>query len=141
MTTSSSATSCSSVNWRGRSSAMTVRRSSPYFAVSSSRSALMRPRMRRGLADELDRGLVLLVDLLALETGQAAELHLQDRPCLGLAEAELLLEARERGLRRLARANGLDDLVDVIERDLEPLEDVRTLFGLGEVVFSASADD
>src|SRR5437667_240834 len=50
MTTSSSATSCSSVNWRGRSSAISVRRSSPYFAVSSSRSVLLSPPTNDRLA-------------------------------------------------------------------------------------------
>ena len=38
--------------------------------------------------------LVFLVDLLALESRQAAELHLQDGPRLQLAEPEFLLQAR-----------------------------------------------
>ena len=39
------------------------------------------------------------------------------------------------------RADHLDDLVDVVVRDLEPFEDVRALPGSAKVVFAAAADD
>ena len=83
----------------------------------------------------------LVLDLVALEAGQAAQAHLEDRVGLDLREAEALDEA---GLGLgvvVARADDLDDLVDVVQRDDVALEDVGALLGLAQLVLRAPGDD
>src|SRR5581483_9377693 len=97
---------------------------------------------RLQLGDELDGRLVLLVELLALEGGAAAQLHVEDGLRLDLREPELLGHiADEQGLLAAVRADELDDRVEVRMRDLEALEDVRALLGLLEIELGATADD
>ena len=99
-------------------------------------------RMDSSSAMSLDRRLVLLLELVALETRQAAKLHVQDGLGLQLGQAEALAQlADEELLLALVRADELDDRVDVVVGDLEALEDVRPLPRLGEVELGAPADD
>ena len=83
----------------------------------------------------------LVQDLLALEPGEALQLHLEDRLRLHLGEAEAGDEPLAGGLAVLRLLDELDDLVDVVERDLEAEQDVLALAGLLELVAGAAGDD
>ena len=72
----------------------------------------------------------LVDDLLPLQAGQPLELHVEDRLRLDLAEAEGRHQAVARLGRRLRRADQRDHRVEVVERDLQPLEDVGARLGL-----------
>ena len=73
------------------------------------------------LGDELDDREVLVLDLLALERGQAGEPHVQDGLRLQFGQVEPLHQVGA-GVLDLARlADRLDDRVEVVERDLEAL--------------------
>ena len=91
--------------------------------------------------DQLDDLEVLLLDLRALEPGQARQPHLEDGVRLDLAELELAHEALARGVHVLRAADQGDDGVEVVEGDLEALEDVGALLGLGEVELGAAPHD
>ena len=126
---------------------ISVRRSSPNF----SRTAFS------SLIDELDQQLLarqdraqpldrlhqleqLVEDLLALEPGEALELHVEDRLRLELRQLELRLQAVARLGRALRSANQLDHLVEVIERDLEAFEDMGPRLGLAQLELGPAAD-
>ena len=85
-------------------------------------------------------GAVLVLDLLALERGQAPELHLQDGVGLDLGQLEALHEVRARRVDVGRRADGRDHLVEVVERDLQAFEDVRALLRAREVELGAAPD-
>ena len=79
-------------------------------------------------------------DLLALEPGQALELHVEDGLGLDHAEAELRHQAFA-GFRWVPRtANQLDDGVEMIEGDLQPLEDVCPRLGATQLELDAAPD-
>ena len=71
---------------------------------------------------------------LALERGQRAQAHVEDRVRLALGEREAGHQLAARGGRVLGGADDPDHLVEVLERDREALEQVRARLGLGEVV-------
>ncbi len=129
-------------------STISVRRSSPYASAAGHdvlldhgehlRAALEDALERR---DELDDLLVLVLDLLPLESGEALEPHVEDRLRLDLRELERLHQLDARVVDVLRLLDELDDLVDVVERDLEPLEDVRPLLGLRQVELRPPDDD
>src|SRR5207302_8542542 len=97
---------------------------------------------RLELGDELDGVAILVVELLPFEARQPSQLHLEDRLGLRLGEAELLAHpGDERQLLTLVRTDYLDDLVDVIVRDLEALEDVRSVLRVLEIVLAPPSDD
>ena len=97
---------------------------------------------RLELRDELDGVAILVVELLPFEARQPSQLHLEDRLGLRLGEAELLAHpGDEHQLLTLVRADHLDDLVDVIVRDLEALEDVRSVLRVLEIVLAPPSDD
>ena len=81
------------------------------------------------------------LDLLALESGQTAQAHLEDVICLDLRKPEALDETRACLGVIARRADDGDDLVDVVERDDQTLEDVGTLLGLAQLVARATLDD
>ncbi len=83
----------------------------------------------------------LLLDLGALQAGQAAQAHLEDRVRLCFRQAEALNKAGFRLHVVGARLDDGDDLVDVVERDDVALEDVGALLGLAQVVPGAAEDD
>ena len=71
---------------------------------------------------------------------RALKLHVQDRLGLDLGKREALDEAAPR-LRGVPRGpNQGDDRVEMVERDLEPLQDVDARLRLGEIVLGAAAD-
>ena len=93
------------------------------------------------LGDELDDREVLVLDLLALEGGEAGEPHVEDGLGLqlGQVEARHQVVARDVDVGRLA--DRLDDRVEVVEGDLEALEDVRPGARLAEVELGPPPDD
>src|SRR5258708_4205453 len=91
--------------------------------------------------DLLDDGEVLRLDLVALERHQAAEAHVEDRVGLDLRQRELRHEARARRFRVGRGADELDHRIEVIDGDLEALEDVGALLGLGQLELGAPAHD
>jgi hypothetical protein len=76
------------------------------------------------LSDPLDHGHVLVLDLLALQGGQAAQLHLEDGVGLDLGETEAAHEVAAGRVHVGRLADGADDGVQVVERGLEAFEDV-----------------
>ena len=86
-------------------------------------------------------GEVLVLDLLALERGQAGESHIEDGLGLELGQVEAGHQVRAGRLDVGRLADGLDDRVEVVERDLEALEDVGPVARLLEVELGPAADD
>ena len=84
---------------------------------------------------------VFLLELLTLQGGQSAQLHVEDGARLALAQAEAADQVGERlvGVGRFA--NGLDDRVQVVQRDAQAFEDVRALAGDAQLVAAAARDD
>ena len=100
--------------------------------------------VRQDLAEARDLPLdlaVLLDDLVALEAGQALQAHVEDGLRLDLREAERGDQplARRRRIRR--RADDRDGLVEIVDRDLQPGEDVQPLLRLAQLEDRAAVDD
>ena len=93
------------------------------------------------LLDALDDVLVLGADLVALQRGQLAQPHLHDGVGLHLAELELVHQRLPGGVAVARGADRLDDLVEVVQRDEEPFEDVRAALLLGELELRPPDDD
>ena len=93
------------------------------------------------LGDELDDREVLVLDLLALEGGQAGEPHVEDGLRLELGQVEPAHQVVAGVLDLVRLADGLDDRVEVVEGDLEAFEDVRPGARLGEVELGPAPDD
>ena len=81
------------------------------------------------------------LDLVAFQAGQAAQTHLKDGLGLLLRKAEALDHALGGLFVGLRRADDVDDLVDVVERDDEALQDMRALLGFGQLVARAAHND
>src|SRR2546422_318473 len=84
---------------------------------------------------------VLRDDLVALETGQALEAHVEDGLRLELREREGRHQALARGGGVDGGADDADRLVQVLDRDLEASQDVEPLLGLAQIVDRAADDD
>ena len=108
----------------------------------------MTPRILGGFAsrssvvlDGAVQAVELLLDLVALQAGEALEAHLQDGRGLLRAKAE----ARDHALRSLGVGTGgaddVDDLVDIVQRQQQALQDVGAGSGLGQVVLGAPRHD
>ena len=95
---------------------------------------------RLEVGDALLELLVLVLDALAFESGETAELHLQDGLRLRFREAELRHQAGARRLDVRGGADERDDRVEVVQRDAESFEDVRPLAGAAQVVLGAAPD-
>ena len=91
--------------------------------------------------DDLEQLGQLVENLLPLEAGQPLQLHVEDRLRLDLRQRELRHQAVAGLARTLGRANERDDGIDVIERDLEPFEDVTARFGLAQLELGPAAHD
>ena len=74
--------------------------------------------------DLLEELAVLLLELLALQAGQALEAHLEDGRGLAVREGEALDELAVRRLHVGRLLDELDDLVDVGQRDAQAFDDV-----------------
>ena len=84
---------------------------------------------------------MLVLDALALETGELAEPQVEDRLRLDLGELEARHELLARGVRVLGVADERDDLVEVVEGDEVALEHVRALERLAQLVLRPAGDD
>ena len=118
-----------------------MRRGSPWSSriFRSSAATISSTRVDGGedlleLGDEDAQLLELVDDLLALEAGEALELHLQDGLGLEDGEAELRDEAGLGLGRGLGRADEGDHLVEMIEGDDQAFEDVGPRLGLAQLV-------
>ena len=96
---------------------------------------------RAELGDLLDEVVVLGLDLVGLERGQAAEAQVDDRLGLDAREVEALHQAVPRLLAVARRADQRDDLVDVADRDQQALEDVGARLRFAEAVLRPPHDD
>ena len=88
-----------------------------------------------------DQRAVLVLELLALEAGQAAQAHVDDGLRLALREREGGLQPGLGLVRARAAADDPDDLVDVVDGDAQALDDVQPLLGLAQQEQRAPADD
>ena len=77
------------------------------------------------LGDLLDQLFVFLAQLPALEAGQPAEAEVDDGLRLPFGEAEALFQRGLRGLLVLRATDDRDRLVEIVEDDDQPFEDVR----------------
>ena len=129
-------------------SMISVRRSSPYFVADRLQlvddDLHQQPLAGENRAQPLDRLQQLgelVENLLPLEAGQPLQLHVEDRLRLDLRQAELRHQAVARLGHGLRAANQRDHRVEVIERDLQPFEDVVARLGLAQLELGAAADD
>ena len=83
----------------------------------------------------------LVDDLLTLEGGQPAKLHVQDGGGLDLRQLEPLHQLAPGDIGRLRVADEADDLVEVVERDQQAVQHVQPLAGLAELVAGTADDD
>ena len=90
--------------------------------------------------DGLAQAVELVLDLVALQAGQAAQAHLEDRRRLDLGEPKPVDEPLGRLRVRAAGTDDGDDLVDVVERKQQALEDVRAGARLRKVELRASGN-
>ena len=90
--------------------------------------------------DLLQHLVALLEDLVALQSGEALQAHVEDGLRLDLGELELLHQAGLRGRRIFGGADQLDHRVEVVERDLQAVEDVQALLGLAQLEDRAPRD-
>ena len=125
-----------------------VRRSSPNLstiAVSSVADDRALPYGRgqdvvvvRDLRHEL---VVLIGDLLPLQGGQLAQLHVEDGLRLDLVDLQELHQAGLGLRRRRGPADQRDDLVDAVEGLEQAAQDVGALFGLAQQEARTADDD
>ena len=88
--------------------------------------------------DELLEFVIFGLELLALESGELAETHLDDGLSLGLGEAELGDEPLAGLVHALGGADVGDYLVDDIDSLEQTFQDVGTLLGLVEIELRAA---
>src|SRR5262249_27620511 len=83
----------------------------------------------------------LVEDLLALETGQPLQLHVEDRLRLDLRQTEIRHQAFAGFWRCFRGPDQRDHRVEMVERDLQSFEDVIALLGFAQFELSSPADD
>ena len=98
-------------------------------------------QQRVEVLDARDELGLLLVELGAGEPREAAQRHVEDVVRLDLAELELLHQLRPGFLGVLRAADDRDDLVEVVERDQQALDDVQALLALALLEAGAPRDD
>jgi len=92
----------------------------------------------------LDQGYdlaILVLELLALERGQPPQLHVEDRLCLDISEAEFCHQAPARQVRRARAADQGDHLIEDIQCLEQTFEDVGALLSLGQIVLRPPYDN
>src|SRR5262249_55054121 len=83
----------------------------------------------------------LVEDLLALETGQPLQLHVEDRLRLDLRQTEIRHQAFAGFWRCFRGPDQRDHRVEMVERDLQSFEDVIARLGFAQFELSSPADD
>ena len=84
---------------------------------------------------------VLFLDLPALQSGQPAQLHIQNCLRLELAQFEALDQVFLGNVGILRFADGLDDRIQVGQRDQVPIQDVLAGAGFLQLEIRAADDD
>ena len=84
---------------------------------------------------------VFLLQALAFQAGQAGQTHVQNRLRLLVGQRKALHELNLRLARVRASADDAHDLVDVVQRDEQALQDVGAGLGLVQVVARPAGDD
>ena len=90
------------------------------------------------VGNELHQVVVLLVQLLDTQAGQLAETHIYDGLRLELVQLEALLQVTLGVAGRLAVADNLYYLVDVVDGDDQAFQNVGTLLSFLQVVLGAA---
>jgi hypothetical protein len=96
---------------------------------------------RLEVLDPREQVLVLLLELRASELGEAAQRHVQDVVGLDLRELELAHQLGARVLGVRGATDDADDLVEVLQRDQQALDDVVALLGSAELVLRPAGHD
>ena len=96
---------------------------------------------RAELFDELVKSFELVKDLVALETRESAERHLDDRLRLDLAQSISFAKSRLRIGDRLRGLHQLNDLVDVVESDRVTLKNMSARKSTVELILRSSGDN
>ena len=85
--------------------------------------------------------LIVLFELVSFEACQLAQTHVEDGDGLLFRKSEFRHERLFRHIIGAGFTDGLDDFIDVVERDEETLQDVRFGSGLVEFILASSGDD
>ena len=93
------------------------------------------------VGDGLFQLLIFLHQALPLQTGQAGQTHVQNGLCLLVAEGEVLHQARPGRVGIRALLDDLNNLVNVIQRLQQALQNVGPGQRLVQVVLGAAGDD
>ena len=88
--------------------------------------------------DALLKFVKLILELLALQGGQTAQLQVENRLRLHFREFEVFDQVAARRIDTLAMANSVNHLVQNIEGMEQAFDNVGALFGLGELKFRAA---
>ena len=88
--------------------------------------------------DCLLQSLIFTLDLTSLQACQSTKTHINDSLCLRIGETESLDEFCFGDLNIFRRTNNMDDLVNIIERNEQALQNMGTLLSLVEVIFCAA---
>ena len=97
-------------------------------------------QQRLQVLDPLEQLLVLVLELLAREPGEASKRHVQDVVGLDLGELEPPHQLGPGVLGVGRPPDDLDDLVEVVQGDEQPLDDVVALLRLAQPVARAAGD-
>ena len=90
--------------------------------------------------DLAEQRVVLVLDLLAFQCGQPAQLHVEDGLRLFVAEAEAGDQLALGVVGAVGGADDADDLVQELERDAQALQNVRPLARHAQQVLRAAGD-
>ena len=91
------------------------------------------------VSDPLLQLLVLALQLLPVQALQRLQAHIQNGLCLNIVQTEALHELLL-GIV-ISAADNLDDLIDVVLRDQQTLQQMRPLLGLFQIVARPADDD
>ena len=83
---------------------------------------------------------MLFAQLACFQRSEATQWHVEDVCCLDFAELEALPQGRFGRAYVLGSPDDLDHLIDVIESDQQPFDDVGTCFVLRQAEAAASFD-
>ena len=112
----------------------------PDLAAQKPASRSLVPHQRRETRDLLPERVKLVGQLLSLQAGEPNEPHGQNRVRLPLAQRERLPQRAAGRRGGLGSADDLDDLVDIVQCEEKPLDDVLAILGLAEVVRGSAPD-
>ena len=103
--------------------------------------AILRGNNRVVLVNHAHELIVAILDLLAFQGGQTAQLHVQNRLGLGLVDVEEVHQAGAGVIGGGGAANQGDDLVEGIEGLEQAAQDMRFFFSLTQTVAGTAHDN